>query len=226
MKINQHFTQMKNVKITLVLITALLFVVGCGEKPVGDPHEHDPIMDTVPKPDIIISVLAADSLYKNYGSDRASFLDETINQQNPDLEEGYDPTRFVTVEFDVLSQYMKYVSQQSAKAGVTPKGIRFYLGQIGSESQTDAIDPGPETIFFNPTAAFPGITGDISYALQIDPAGNYRAVTVGSVIDAAMKNPQDQKGANLLLQGQIESLAGDRVGFPPPPHPGDENDYH
>lgn len=218
---------MKNLKITSILVTVLLCISACAEKPNGeDPGHDEPVMDTVPEPDIIISVLAADSLYRNYGSDRANFLEEVVNEQNPDIDGGYNPTRFVTVEFDVLSDYLKFVSQQSAKAGIKPKGIRFYLGQIGSESEVDGIDPGPETIFFNPTAAFPGITGDISYALQIDPAGNYRAVTVGSIIDAASKTQQSQKGANLLLQGGIQSLAGDRVGFPPPPHPGDENDYH
>ncbi|RMB56552.1 hypothetical protein EAX61_14175 [Dokdonia sinensis] len=220
---------MKKLKLLLPLFLAGLFLVSCGEKPNDNGHDDDHSddgqgMEMVDPPKFIIPVHEADNLYLNYGNNRADFLEEVVNEQNPDLEEEYTPTRFVTVDFDEMYQYMKFVKQQSDKAKIKPEGLRFYFGQIKSKG-SKGIDPGVETLFFNPTANFDGIEGGISYAIKTDVSGNISAVTVGSIIDSS-KTQQTQKGANLLLQGGIQSLAGNRGHLPPPPHPGDPDDYH
>ncbi len=217
---------MKKSKFLLPLFLAGVFLISCGEKPHDNGHDDDDGQgeEMVDPPEFIIPIQKADNLYLNYGDNRADFLEEIVNEQNPDLDEKYTPTRFVTVDFDEMYQYMTFVKQQSDKAKIKPEGLRFYFGQIKSKG-SKGIDPGVETLFFNPTATFEGIDGEISYAIKTDVNGNISAVTVGSVIDSS-KTQQTQKGANLLLQGGIQSLAGDDVHFPPPPIQNDPNDYH
>jgi len=222
---------MKTPKTLLLLLVGAFLLFSCGEhtnNQDGDHHDDDkPTVGTVAEPNIIISVEDADALFKNYGVDRADKLEVVVNQTN-DLEEPYIATRFVTVDYATLQQYMNFINQESKKAGVTPEGLRFYFGQEKSpvSSDKETFGAGRETIFVNPVTTFKGINGQISYAILPDGSGNYSAVTVGSVIDSDdPKNPQ--KGANLLLKRDgVQSLAGDTFGYPPPPVPGDPNDYH
>lgn len=219
---------MKTFKSTIVLLGTLLFFSACVEKP-HDHHDDDdglPNMDVVDEPEIIISVNDADRLFKNYGAERAKVLEEIVNSSN-DLETPYIATRFVTVDYADLKQYVAFIDQESKRAGVKPEGLRFYFAKEDAPTNNGKISAadGKETIFVNPVLSFDGVNGQIAYAIQTDAAGNSTAVTVGSVIDST-KTPRP-KGANLLLQTTgIQSLASDTFGYPPPPIPGDPNDYH
>ena len=99
---------MKTFKSTIVLLGTLLFFSACVEKP-HDHHDDDdglPNMDVVDEPEIIISVNDADRLFKNYGAERAKVLEEIVNSSN-DLETPYIATRFVTVDYADLKQYVE-----------------------------------------------------------------------------------------------------------------------
>lgn len=169
-------------------------------------------------PDNIIPVQEADDLYKTYGDDRAPIIENKINDQYRDQDPPYEATRFVTADYDKLKAYIAFIDQESEEAGVTPKGLRIYFGA----TKPTKGKPGRETVFFNPVAAFKGIDGDISYAIHTDLDGNKQAITVGDVIDGKIPKASDTE----LVNGGVQSLAGDDVIWPPPPIQNDPNDYH
>ncbi|AEE18682.1 hypothetical protein JM84_0973 [Dokdonia sp. Hel_I_63] len=169
-------------------------------------------------PDNIIPVEEADSLYRTYGQNRAPFIEGGVNKLYEDLDKPYEATRFVTADYEKMKAYMAFIEKESKEAGVTPKGLRIYFGA----TKPAKGNPGRETVFLNPVAAFKGIDGDISYAIHTDVDGNKEPITVGDVIDGKIPKPSDSK----LSNGVIQSLAGDDVIWPPPPIQNDPNDYH
>lgn len=206
---------MKTFKLLVLFCASALIFTSCNEH-----HETgDPQPMVVAPPSNIISVDEADQWYKNYGTDRAPIIEEGVNDQYPGLTDPYQTTRFVTADYETLKNYIAFIDQESKAAGVTPQGLRIYFAATDATSK----GPGKETVFMNPVATFKGVKGNISYAIATNAAGAKKAVTVGSVIDST-KSPS---GANLILQGgTIQSLAGDELGWPPPPYPNDPNDYH
>jgi len=169
-------------------------------------------------PDNIISVQEADDLYKTYGDDRAPIIEREVNDQYRGQDPPYEATRFVTADYEKLKEYIAFIDQESKEAGVTPEGLRIYFGA----TEPTKGKPGRETVFFNPVAAFEGIDGDISYAIHTDSKGKKKAITVGDVIDGKIPKTSDTK----LVNGGVQSLAGDDVIWPPPPIQNDPNDYH
>ena len=169
-------------------------------------------------PDNIIPVQEADNLYKTYGDDRAPIIERNVNDQYRGQDPPYEATRFVTADYEKMKAYMAFIEKESKEAGVTPEGLRIYFGA----AEPTKGKPGKETIFFNPVATFKGIDGDISYAIHTDSKGNKKAITVGDVIDGKIPKTSNTD----LLYGGVQSLAGNTVTFPPPPHPNDPNDYH
>lgn len=206
---------MRTLKLCALCCISALFFISCNQNTGATAASTDPI----PPSSNIISVEQADQWYKNYESDRVDIIETGVNDQFPSLTDPYKTTRFVTADYETLKSYIAYIDQESKDAGITPKGLRIYF------AATDATtEPGKETVFMNPVTSFKGVKGNISYAIATDIKGNKTAVTVGSVID---NTTSPISGANLLLQGgSIQSLAGDDLGWPPPPYPNDPNDYH
>lgn len=199
------------------LLLSGLLIWSCAEKPKSHPeNQNSPQVSLSPTPNIV-PVIKAGNWYKNYGNNRATFIEGSVNKEYTDLVKPYEATRFVTADYKILKEYIAFIDQESKNAGVVPSGLRFYFGATSKTT----TDPGRETIFLNPVTSFKNIRGDISYAIATDSKGNKIAVTVGSVIDS--KAPA---GKNLIMQRKIQSLAGDDVIWPPPPVQNDPNDYH
>ncbi len=209
---------MKQLKMTALLCLAVFAFISCNEG--NNPTVTTAMEAPIPPPTNIISVEQADNYYKNYEGTRVPIIEEGVNAAYPGLTNPFKTSRFVTVDFAQMAEYIEFIEQESKDAGVTPNGLRIYF------AATDGIKgtPGKETFFMNPVVNFKGVKGDISYAIATDATGKKTAVTVGSIIDST-ESPIS--GANLLLQGgNTQSLAFNRGTFPPPPHPGDANDYH
>ncbi|TVZ53023.1 hypothetical protein [Dokdonia sp. Hel_I_53] len=208
---------MKTLKLLSILGCSALLFFSCEELPDKEapPTEHP---EAIPAPDNIITVQSADSLYKTYGRSRAPFIENGVNEVFEGLEKPYEATRFVTADYEKMKAYIAFIDQESKAAGVKPTGLRIYFGATKPKKGK----PGRETVYMNPVKPFKGIEGDISYAIHTNLDGKKTAITVGSVLDNKIP-----KGANLILQtGDTQSLAGDELGWPPPPKPNDPNDYH
>jgi len=206
---------MKHFKTLTLLALVTITALSCIEGP-PNVSEEDPVVEA---PGFIIAIEDADTLFKDYGTERGDLLEGI--EQEIDPETKYKATRFVTVNFDEMQQYLNFIQQQSDSAGIKPQGLRFYFGKYSNKNNPKKN--GAETVFINPTANFNGVKGEISYAIATDATGKKTAVTVGSVIDGT-KSPA---GTNLTLQGgETQSLAANRGTMPPPPHAGDPNDYH
>lgn len=207
---------MKQLKPTALLCLIVLAFISCNQNTGATDESSEPLAP----PSNIIPIAEADQWYKNYGTDKAPILEEGINDIYPALADPYEATRFVTADYETLKNYIAFIDKESSAAGVVPSGLRIYFAATNSTTKS----PGKETVFMNPVTSFKGITGEISYAIATNAAGNKTAVTVGSVLDGTTS---PISGANLLLQGgSIQSLAGDDLGWPPPPYPNDPNDYH
>lgn len=216
---------MKKINTFALILVSTLLTTSCGDNTTNNPPVVTPIAPVeevvvLPPSSNIISIEEADSLYVNYGNDRASLIEKSMNTKYK-LATSYESSRFVTADYETLKKYIAYIDQESKKAGVTPTGLRIYFGATDGKGKT----PGRETTYFNPVMKFKGIEGDIAYAIATDATGKSTAVTVGSVLDD--KKTKSNTGTNRSLQGGgIQSLAGDEVTWPPPPKANDPNDYH
>ena len=205
---------MKTLKMIALCCIGALTIVSCGNQ----ENQNAAAQVVLDAPGMIIPVMQADQWFINYENERVPIIESAINDSFPALVDPFETTQFVTADYQALKDYIAYIDQESAAAGVTPEGLRIYF------AATDASKgiPGRETVFMNPVTSFKGLKGNMSYAIATDIKGKKTAITVGSVIDG--KKPS---GTNLILQGgSIQSLAGDDFGWPPPPNPGDPNDYH
>lgn len=217
---------MKKINILALIFGSVLLTVSCEQNTTTtDPPVPTPIapieeLEIVEVPSIIIPVTEADAWFKNYSTQRVELIENAVNEKNKNLSDPYLTTRFVTINYSDLRDYLNFVDQESKDAGITPEGLRFYFGV----TKPTGKKLGKETVYVNPVTSFKNMEGDISYAIATGPSGKKQAVTVGSVIDNT-KSPSSSN--NLILQnGSIQSLAGDSVTWPPPPVPGDPNDYH
>lgn len=150
-------------------------------------------------PKTIIPIADANDLFENY--DRSLGTNKT--------------TQFVTLEYQELKDYLAFIDKEAASTGIAVTGLRIYFGQNPKAkfpSGRTPAKPDANTVFMNPTTNFPGVNGEISFALQADKGGN-KVVAVGDIIN----NPS---------MPNIQSLAANKGHFPPPPHAGDVHDYH
>lgn len=142
-----------------------------------------------------------------------------LNEHDKELisKDALNETRFVDKDYKELKQYLEFIEKQSEEAGVTIEALRIYIGKYPQElpSSHTVEYPGKKTIFYNPVTSFEGSDGNISYAIKINSDGSKEAITVGSIIDNTAKNNEN-----------VQSLSGNSVTFPPPPHPNDPDDFH
>jgi len=128
-----------------------------------------------------------------------------------------DAPHFVDFDYKDLKEYLLFIESQSKEANVEIEALRFYFAQYPSQypSGKTPKDVNKKSLFYNPVTAFPGLIGNMSYAIQKNVDGTSEAVTVGSILDMGKSNDTD-----------VQSLAGDDLEWPPPPYPNDPNDYH
>lgn len=212
---------MKTLKTLAICYLAALCVISC------ENLNHEEEVPTIaPAPDILIPVTKAEELYKRYGTDRVSLIEEAINiDDNGEPIDSTDPSfiqtsRSISFDFEQIKNYIAYVEQKADSAKAPLTGLRVYFGQYGSSEKKY---PNTETVFFNPIMEYGekgDLTDDVSFAIQSN-----KAVPVGVILGTFKDKPA--RNANLLMtvQGNVETLAANFGGRRPPPPPPNDPDY-
>jgi len=198
---------MRQSKLLSLIIILAIGILSCSED-----NESETTLETsnslvLTKPKVLISL--DDALAKT----NALYL-------NLDAKNSKDTQQFFDVNIEDLKQYLNYIEQESNKADVDIKGLRFYFGRDPNASITEI---NKKTIFYNPVTSFPGIEGNISYVIKTDENGDSEAVTIGSVIDEKRSRTTD---STIKSESNITTLIGNDVIWPPPPIQKDPNDFH
>lgn len=213
---------MKTLKImTLCCISVLLFS-SCEE-------HHDtggPMPIAVETPEILISIKKAENLYKRYGTDRVSLIEEAINvDDNGEPIDSNDPrfiqtSRSISFDFEQMKNYIAYIEQKADSAKAPLTGLRIYFGQYSSSEKKY---PSTETVFFNPIMEYGkkgDLTDDVSFAIQSN-----KAVPVGVLLGTFKDKPAGNGNLILTTQSNVETLAANFGGRRPPPPPPYDPDY-
>lgn len=219
---NHKTKYMKKVLPFLILVTG--FLLSCEEDNDIKAIESENL--TITKPDNIISVLDAASLVDEYVEKRAKFLENNLTQKSSMND--YLATQLVYIKLDDLKNYITYVEQESAKAGIEVESIGMYHmkypdnGTIPSGKTFETERYGKENLILSPMAFFDDADYEISYALQSTEEGT-EAIPVGYVIDHL--RGEKQHGEHTYKIGKtIKSLALNDSPWRPPPH-GNDSDY-
>jgi len=109
------------------------------------------------EPACIIALENALEMYKAYSDKRVGIIQVSeMKNGNP----GFQPTRYLEMEFDKLKEYLNYIECESDKANTEISMIRFYLATYPETEQFISGDtvkfPSHNTIFMTPTTLVNG----------------------------------------------------------------------
>ncbi len=95
----------------------------------------------------IIPLKKAVGMYKKYSKDRVKILKDTLKKKykNKDFED----TRMVWIDIKTMKAYLKYVEDESSKAGIDLEGLQFYFG-VNSDKDSGK-KKNHQTFFVAPT---------------------------------------------------------------------------
>lgn len=218
---------MKSLK-TLFFVSLLLTGLISCEQVTVPPGSGvgEALEEPIAPPDIIISVQEAENLYHRYGEDRTNLIESSVNvddRGNPiDKNDPsyFQATRSLSIDYDTLKSYLAFIEQQATDANTDITGLRIYFGQY-----TNGKNDGRATVFFNPLKKFgkDGVNDDVAFA--IDNSGDKpTSVFVKDVIKIP-GSKGNQANLTMPVQGTIQSLAGNRLPWRPPPPPPNDPDY-
>lgn len=221
---------MKKFYYTCLMLAGGLFITGCGEHSAEQPpNEEEP--PTIEAPSIIIPIEDAQELFDNYGKQRVPLIEEFQNVDengeaiDPESESYVEATRSLSIDYKTLKEYMAFIESEASNAKTPITGLRIYLGLYGPKG----YNPNAETVFLNPLMEYGkvgNIRDDVSFAIQ-EIGGNPTAVAVGNILGTFDKE-EKAGGTNLemtLQSGPVQSLAGNKLPFRPPPPPPNDPDY-
>ena len=157
-----------------VLILMIAFCINCGKKTSAEHEEEKP---TVEAPTNIISLKEADVIYNNYSKHRVAVI-EPYETTERAPEEKFEASRFVDFDYETIKQYLDYVDQEAAKAGVKKvTKLRLYFANYPNEQQfpndKKVVHPRQNSIFMVPTLE----KGGINYGFYIGPNGKASLIT-------------------------------------------------
>lgn len=118
---------MKNFKktLSLFLFATALMLLSCGER---SAEVNNSKMTEVAPPEQIISIEEAKSMYNNYTDRRVGLIErfeDSINISRKDTAE-FDVARYTYYDYKTIKQYLAYIEQEAAEAGVEISTLRFY----------------------------------------------------------------------------------------------------
>ncbi|MEM9000425.1 MAG: hypothetical protein AAGB24_09175 [Bacteroidota bacterium] len=156
---------MKHVKKNLIALLGLVLMVsvGCQDKPPKEDHKKNhedekgkmPQVPEVKPPDDIVTLEEAKSIYDNYSKFRVNLIHDFETQVRAP-EEKFIPARFVDFDYETIKQYIAYVDQEAAKAGVKKvTKLRMYFANYPEEEKFPdgkaVMYPRQNSIFILPT---------------------------------------------------------------------------
>ena len=179
--------------LSLLLFSATLILFSCGERSAEVKNTQK--MEVEP-PEQIISVEEAQMMYKNYTDRRVPLIqkyEDSVNISQKDTAR-FDVARYTYYDYKAIKQYLEYIEQEAAKAGVEISTLRFYYSNYPSEDTfpdgSKVIHPRQNSFFIQPTLNEKG--EEYGFYTEDSGEGAKRAV---------------------LLNGQMEMYGPDGVGI-------------
>jgi hypothetical protein len=99
------------------------------------------------KKEHIIPLKEAVDMYKKYDKDRVKILKDTLKEKYKNKD--FKDTRMVWFDIKTIEAYIKYVKEESNKAGIDPEGLQFYFGV--NKDKTTGKKKNHQTFFVAPT---------------------------------------------------------------------------
>ncbi len=186
---------MKNFKKihSLFLFATTLILLSCGER---SAEENNAKTAEVEPPEQIISIEEAQDMYKNYTDRRAPLIqkfEDSINMSQKDTSK-FDVARYTYYDYKTIKQYLEYIEQEAAKAGVEISTLRFYYSNYPDKATfsdgSEVIHPRQNSFFIQPTLNENG--EEYGFYTEDGEEGEKRAV---------------------LLNGQMEIFGPDGMGI-------------
>ena len=178
---------MKNLKsshLGYYFLLALL-LISCGER---TNQEQKEVEETVAAPEQIISVEEAKSMYDNYTDRRVGWIqkfEDSINISRKD-KSSFDVARYTFYDYKTIKQYLAYIEQEAAEAGVEISSLRFYYSNYPDQEKfangKPIVHPRQNSFFIIPALVHEGE----QYAFTIEAtgeAGKKRAVLLTGQLD-------------------------------------------
>lgn len=206
----------------LLLLVILVLFASCNQQPKKDkPEEMDE--KEVERPDNIISLEAAKSIYDNYSYYRVPGIQQfEMKERAPEKE--FEVARYVTFDLETIKQYLAYVEQESKKAGITPNTLRFYFANYPDKKRFDdgkpVIHPRQNSIFVLPTLR----DGENDWGYYIDEDGQAKLIKdwAKAYGESQEDNPKSKASFvpnlnTIMFQVGGKSLILNHTGSGPPP---------
>lgn len=188
---------MKNTKYLLKLITLFIIVVftNCNENNKTKPQleEQEEKLTLVEAPLNIISIQQADAIYTNYSKHRIPMIENyETKERSPSAK--FEAARFVDFDYETLKNYIAYVDQEAANAGVKKvTKLRMYFANYPDENTfkdgKKVVHPRQNSLFLLPTLEKDGgnysfyIGDDGKPKLVIDWKDNQLEKGMGSILE-------------------------------------------
>nr|WP_297783701.1 hypothetical protein [uncultured Allomuricauda sp.] len=198
---------------------SLLFFGACQQGPKKE-ESTEPQEEKVTPPEGIISLEESKSLYDNYTKNRVDMIQQFEEERSP--EKKFEAARFTSFTYDDMKNYMAYVEQEAAAAGVKISSLRLYFANYPDKPDfpdgKKIVHPRQNSIFIVPTTT---VDGD-EYGFYIGADGKAKPIKdaignpeTGSK-DAA--NTSQASFAPSLFQDDSKSLNLNHGGSGPPPY--------
>ena len=178
---------MKNLKSTYwySLLLLVLLIASCGERTGQGQAETK---EVVTAPEQIISIEEAKSMYNTYTERRAGLiqkLEDSINISRRDTAQ-FDVARYTYYDYKTIKQYLAYIEQEAAEAGVEISSLRFYYSNYPDQEKFAngklVVHPRQNSFFIIPALEYKGD----QYAFTTEntgEAGKKRAILLTGDLD-------------------------------------------
>ena len=207
---NFNIKTLKLNAIFLICLALFTTTFSCKEKAENKPdsdYEQDNYEARNEMKTHIISINDATEMYQLYDKQR-------INITKSYLQKKYGPkfndTRTVWFDISTIKEYIKYVEERSAKAGVKVEGLEFYFGVYPNKTSNDQSNH--QTFFIAPTTK--NVDKQSGYTL----INNKKVLLNGRLAEAldSLNMNNTQKASFFATTLQEDSLLLNHGGGTPP----------
>lgn len=194
----------KRILLFMLLLNTFLFI-GCEDK---TRVESSKPQKEVEPPEQIVSLEEAKMMYDNYAARRAPLIqkfEDSINRSRRDTSK-FDVARYTYYDYKTIKQYLAYIEQEAAKAGVEISTLRFYYSNYPDKEVfpdgSKIIHPRQNSFFILPTLNQDGEDYGF-YTEDIGQEGQKQAVLINGQLD-----PYKPEGMGMQADHTEKTYAG------------------